>query len=73
MDKQSKVPIFDTLLGHAKRNVTSFHTPGHKNGKGIDPVLKEVTGDGLYKFDVTVFDEVDSLHDPVGPIKKPKS
>ncbi len=70
MDKQNKVPIFDTLLGHAKRNVTSFHTPGHKNGKGIDPVLKEVTGDGLYKFDVTVFDEVDSLHDPVGPIKK---
>ena len=70
MDKQNKVPIFDTLLGHAKRNVTSFHTPGHKNGKGIDPVLKEVTGDGLYKFDVTVFEEVDSLHDPVGPIKK---
>jgi len=70
MDKQNKVPIFDTLLGHAKRNVTSFHTPGHKNGKGIDPVLKQVTGDGLYKFDVTVFDEVDSLHDPVGPIKK---
>ena len=70
MDKQNKVPIFDTLLGHAKRNVTSFHTPGHKNGKGIDPVLKEVTGDGLYKFDVTVFDEVDSLHDQVGPIKK---
>ena len=70
MDKQNKVPIFDTLLGHAKRNVTSFHTPGHKNGKGIDPILKEVTGDGLYKFDVTVFDEVDSLHDPVGPIKK---
>ena len=70
MDKQNKVPIFDTLLGHAKRNVTSFHTPGHKNGKGIDPALKEVTGDGLYKFDVTVFDEVDSLHDPVGPIKK---
>lgn len=70
MDKQNKVPIFDTLLGHAKRNVTSFHTPGHKNGKGIDPVLKEVTGDGLYKFDVTVFDEVDSLHDPIGPIKK---
>ena len=70
MDKQNKVPIFDTLLGHAKRNVTSFHTPGHKNGKGIDPILKEVTGDGLYKFDVTVFDEVDSLHDPEGPIKK---
>ncbi|MBQ3833979.1 MAG: aminotransferase class I/II-fold pyridoxal phosphate-dependent enzyme [Elusimicrobia bacterium] len=70
MDKQLKTPIFDTLLAHAKRNVTSFHTPGHKNGKGIDPVLKQITGDEMYKFDVTVFDEVDSLHDPVGPIKK---
>lgn len=70
MDKQLKTPIFDTLLAHAKRNVTSFHTPGHKNGKGIDPVLKNWTGENLYKFDLTVFDEVDSLHDPVGPIKK---
>ncbi len=70
MDKQLKTPIFDTLLAHAKRNVTSFHTPGHKNGKGIDPVFKKATGDEIYKFDVTVFDEVDSLHDPVGPIKK---
>lgn len=70
MDKHLKVPIFDTLLAHAKRNVTSFHTPGHKNGKGIDPVLKDFTGENLYKFDLTVFDEVDSLHDPVGPIKK---
>ena len=70
MDKQTKAPIFDTLLAHAKRNVTSFHTPGHKNGKGIDKSLKDWTGPNLYTFDVTVFDEVDSLHDPVGPIKK---
>ncbi|MGE4385562.1 MAG: aminotransferase class I/II-fold pyridoxal phosphate-dependent enzyme [Endomicrobiaceae bacterium] len=70
MDKQTKTPIFDTLLSHAKRNVTSFHTPGHKNGKGIDKSLKDWTGPNLYSFDVTVFDEVDSLHDPVGPIKK---
>jgi arginine/lysine/ornithine decarboxylase len=67
---QSKVPLFETLLKHAKRDVTSFHCPGHKNGRSIDNALLSYTGKSIYKFDVTVFDEVDSLHDPVGVIKK---
>ncbi|MDR1928662.1 MAG: aminotransferase class I/II-fold pyridoxal phosphate-dependent enzyme [Endomicrobium sp.] len=67
---QFKTPLFDTLLAHAKRDVVSFHCPGHKNGRSIDKVLKDYTGDGVYKFDVTVFDEVDSLHDPIGPIRR---
>jgi len=70
MKKQHRAPLFETLLAHAKRKVTSFHTPGHKNGRSIDPKLKSFTGDGAYYFDVTVFPEVDSLHDPLGPIKK---
>ena len=60
----------DVLLSRAKRGVVSFHTPGHKNGQGIDPKLRAFTGRNFYKLDVTVFPEVDSLHDPVGPIKK---
>ncbi len=68
--KQDKTPLFDTLLNHAKRRVTSFHTPGHKNGQSIEKKLKSFTGKNIYYFDVTVFPEVDSLHDPTGPIKK---
>ncbi|MCA6079734.1 MAG: aminotransferase class I/II-fold pyridoxal phosphate-dependent enzyme [Endomicrobium sp.] len=68
--KQSKVPLFATLLEHAKRDVISFHCPGHKNGRSVDKELKDYTGKEVYKFDVTVFDEVDSLHDPVSSIKK---
>ena len=67
---QEKSPIFDTLLNHAKRRVTSFHCPGHKNGRSIDKRLKAFTGRNVYYFDVTVFPEVDSLHDPTGCIKK---
>lgn len=67
---QSKTPLLDTLLDHAKRHVTSFHTPGHKNGKGIDKKLANFTGRNMYAMDVTVFPEVDSLHDPTGPIRK---
>ena len=70
MNPQLKTPLFDTLLDHAKRKVTSFHTPGHKNGQSIDKRLKSFTGRNAYYFDVTVFPEVDSLHDPTGPIKK---
>src|SRR5208283_2303638 len=67
---QDRTPLLDVLLARAKRGVTSFHTPGHKNGQGIDTRLRGYTGRNVYKLDVTVFPEVDSLHDPVGPIKK---
>ncbi len=67
---QDKTPLLDTLLAHARRNVTSFHTPGHKNGKGIDKKLASYVGRELFGLDVTVFPEVDSLHDPTGPIRK---
>lgn len=70
MTKQNQAPIFDTLFARAKRKVVSFHTPGHKNGKGIDKRLTQFTGKNAYFFDVTVFPEVDSLHDPIGPIRK---
>jgi len=70
MKEQNKTPLFDTLYEHARRQVISFHTPGHKNGRSIDKKLKTFTGKNVYYFDVTVFPEVDSLHDPTGPIKK---
>ncbi len=70
MKKSTKAPLFDTLLEHAKRKVISFHTPGHKNGRSIDKKLKSFTGKKVYCFDVTVFPEVDSLHDPTSCIKK---
>src|SRR3989338_534147 len=70
MKSQGRMPLMDVLLSRAKRDVTSFHTPGHKNGQGVDPKLRAFTGKNVYKLDVTVFPEVDSLHDPVGAIKR---
>jgi arginine/lysine/ornithine decarboxylase len=67
---QAKTPLLDTLLDRAKRKVISFHTPGHKNGRGLDKKLASYTGREFLALDVTVFPEVDSLHDPTGPIKK---
>ncbi|MFA5859663.1 MAG: aminotransferase class I/II-fold pyridoxal phosphate-dependent enzyme, partial [Elusimicrobiota bacterium] len=68
--QQKKAPLFDALLKHAKRQVVSFHTPGHKNGDGIDKRLRQFTGRNVYYLDVTTFPEVDSLHDPITCIKQ---
>lgn len=67
---QHDAPLFDAVYAHAKRKVTSFHTPGHKNGNAIDPLLRKFVGKNLFAMDVTVFPEVDSLHDPTGPIRQ---
>ncbi|MCS7230557.1 MAG: aminotransferase class I/II-fold pyridoxal phosphate-dependent enzyme [Elusimicrobiota bacterium] len=66
---QNSTPLLDVLLNHAKNKVTSFHTPGHKNGASILPKLRDFTKRNVYYLDVTVFPEVDSLHDPVSCIK----
>ncbi|MCK4532684.1 aminotransferase class I/II-fold pyridoxal phosphate-dependent enzyme [bacterium] len=68
--RQEKVPLFDVVFNHAKRRVVSFHTPGHKNGQGVDQIFKKFVGKNFFYMDVTVFPEVDSLHDPRGPIKE---
>ena len=69
MKNQEQTPLLDVLLARAKRGVTSFHTPGIKMARELIR-LRSFTGKNVYKLDVTVFPEVDSLHDPVGPIKK---
>ncbi|HAM38385.1 MAG: hypothetical protein A2474_07480 [Elusimicrobia bacterium RIFOXYC2_FULL_34_12] len=67
---QSNAPIFEAVLEHAKKRMVSFHTPGHKNGRSIDKKLLDFTGKKVYYLDVTVFPEVDSLHDPTSCIKQ---
>ncbi|MEW6557518.1 MAG: aminotransferase class I/II-fold pyridoxal phosphate-dependent enzyme [Elusimicrobiota bacterium] len=66
---QENAPLFETAYAHAKKRMVSFHTPGHKNGRSIDKKLLDFTGKNAYYFDVTVFPEVDSLHDPTHCIK----
>ncbi|PKM92649.1 MAG: arginine decarboxylase [Elusimicrobia bacterium HGW-Elusimicrobia-4] len=68
--KQDAAPLFEAVYNHAKKRMVSFHTPGHKNGRSIDKKLLSFTGKNVYYFDVTVFPDVDSLHDPTKCIKQ---
>ncbi|MGL6167896.1 MAG: aminotransferase class I/II-fold pyridoxal phosphate-dependent enzyme [Fusobacteriaceae bacterium] len=68
---QQKTPIFSTLKDvYAGRDITPFHVPGHKRGKGVDPEYYEFMGNGIFSIDVTIFKMVDGLHQPKSCIKE---
>ncbi len=69
-ERQYKTPLFDALVSLAESRKVSFHTPGHKSGKGISTRFKKFVGPKIFSIDLTTLDEVDCLQKPVGVIKE---
>ncbi len=69
-DGQEKTPLFDAIVRYANENKVSFHTPGHKHGKGIPKIFRSYVGEKVFKLDLSVMSEVDSLHEPNTVIKE---
>ncbi len=69
-DGQDKTPLFDAIVRYANENKISFHTPGHKHGKGIAKVFKQLVGEKVFRLDLSVMSEIDSLHEPSTVIKE---
>ncbi|TZE83650.1 aminotransferase class I/II-fold pyridoxal phosphate-dependent enzyme [Calorimonas adulescens] len=67
---QAKTPLFDALLEYSYNNTIPYHVPGHKRGQGMDEEFRNFVGYNVLSIDVTVFDQVDSLHKPTGVIKE---
>ncbi|MEW6684637.1 MAG: aminotransferase class I/II-fold pyridoxal phosphate-dependent enzyme [Candidatus Edwardsbacteria bacterium] len=69
-EEQRQAPLFEALAKYVKTEKTPFHTPGHKQGKGIDAELKRLVGQEIFKFDLTVLEETDCLFHPIGAIRE---
>ncbi len=69
-DNQLKTPLFDAMVALAESRKISFHTPGHKSGKGISTRFRKYVGPRIFSIDLTTLDEVDSLQSPMGVIKE---
>lgn len=69
-DGQDKTPLFDAIVRYANENKISFHTPGHKHGKGIAKIFRQFVGEKVFRLDLSVMSEVDSLHEPSTVIKE---
>src|SRR3989304_765865 len=70
IDEQLRTPLFDAMVALAESKKVSFHTPGHKSGKGISTRFRKFVGPKIFSIDLTTLDEVDSLHKPKGVIKE---
>ncbi|MCG3112127.1 MAG: aminotransferase class I/II-fold pyridoxal phosphate-dependent enzyme [Candidatus Manganitrophus sp. SB1] len=68
--EQFKTPLFDAMVSLAESRKVSFHTPGHKSGKGISTRFRKFVGPKIFSIDLTTLDEVDSLQKPKGVIKE---
>lgn len=68
--EQERAPLFEALRDYLRKNMAPFHTPGHKQGNGIDPEFLDLVGKNIFGIDLTELPEVDNLHDPDGVIKE---
>ena len=68
LKNQSVAPISNAMKNYAGDGALAFHTPGHKQGLGAHPLLKElITAEGL-RQEVSLMEELDDLHEPEGCI-----
>lgn len=60
-------PLYNRLISHISNFPVSFHVPGHKMGKGFNPIGKKYYSK-ILKLDMTEISGLDDLHDPKGVI-----
>ena len=65
---QSKTPYFQALLDYVDSGVIPFHTPGHKQGIGMDRAFREFIGDNICAIDLTPMPGIDDLLQPLESI-----
>jgi len=70
VNKMQKAPIIERIVDYLNTNPISCHTPGHKGGQIIPPLLKEKWPPEVWQYDVTELMNLDNLHYPTGCIKE---
>jgi lysine decarboxylase len=61
---QSRTPYFQVLLDYVDAGVIPFHTPGHKQGIGMDRAFRDFVGDNVLAIDLTQIRGLDDLLQP---------
>jgi arginine decarboxylase len=67
---QTKTPYFQALLDYVDAGVIPFHTPGHKQGVGMDRAFREFVGDNICAIDLTPMPGLDDLLQPTDAVKE---
>lgn len=68
MPLRDPMPLWNQLWRSAQRQTLPFHTPGHKQGRGILAALEEAWGTEVFRHDLPELPGLDNLLDPDGVI-----
>lgn len=68
--QQGRTPLLDAMVHYVAEEALPFHTPGHKQGKGMAAPFMAVMGSKMLRYDVSLMSELDDLHQPQGCIKE---
>ncbi|MFC0042334.1 aminotransferase class I/II-fold pyridoxal phosphate-dependent enzyme [Actinomadura rayongensis] len=55
----SETPVLDALTKFRERDDVVFGPPGHKQGRGVDPRVLDVLGEGVFASDVLLLNGLD--------------
>ncbi|HZO95383.1 MAG TPA: aminotransferase class I/II-fold pyridoxal phosphate-dependent enzyme [Candidatus Baltobacteraceae bacterium] len=61
---QTRAPYFQVLLDYVDGGVIPFHTPGHKQGIGMERSFRDFVGDNVLAIDLTQIRGLDDLLQP---------
>lgn len=67
-EQSMAMPLVEAMLQYKTENVYPLHTPGHKGGRGMEPLLRQELGDSIL-MDVSLMSELDDIHEPESYIK----
>jgi len=66
---QTETPLLTAMKDYVNDGTIPFHTPGHKQGKGMHSRLEKILGRQALALDLALMPELDDLHEPHGCIK----
>src|SRR4051812_33644634 len=62
----SRVPVIEALQAFRERGDVVYGPPGHKQGRGADPRVLEVVGEGVFASDVLSLNGLDDRRESQG-------
>jgi arginine/lysine/ornithine decarboxylase len=66
----TRVPMVEGIVRYRESQIAPFSTPGHKQGIGMDPALRELYGEQALLSDIPVSGGADDLHFRWGTLRQ---
>src|SRR6195952_2127628 len=66
----SRTPVLEALQEFRRRGDVVYGPPGHKQGRGADPRVVEVVGEGVFASDVLTLNGLDDRRESQGVVKQ---